>query len=52
LVVIHAGALATSESRTCAGVAVAWDERKRAAAPVTCGVAIEVPLRVAVPEFL
>src|SRR2546428_596646 len=37
-------AFATRASRTCSGVAVGDEPRKTAAAPTTCGVAIEVPL--------
>ena len=42
----------TSASRTWAGVAVGFLARYRAAAPVTCGVAIEVPLIDWVPVLL
>jgi hypothetical protein len=36
---------------TCAGVAFGFTARYSAAAPATCGLAIEVPLRTAVPVF-
>ncbi len=49
-VVIHAAAFATIALQTAAGVAVVFAERYRAAAPVTCGAAMDVPLNVAVPE--
>src|SRR3954447_11695375 len=48
LVTLPVRALATRASRTRAGVAVGLADRYRAAAPVTCGVAIEVPLIVVV----
>src|SRR5262249_31992209 len=45
-------ALLTSESRTCCGVNDGFWASTRAAAPVTCGVAIEVPLIVFVAVSL
>src|SRR5438046_1951960 len=45
-------ALLTSVSRTCAGVKDGFAESTRAEAPVTCGVAIEVPLIVFVAVSL
>src|SRR4051812_33322766 len=45
-------ALATSASRTCCAVAPVWSARYSAAAPATCGVAIEVPLIVFVAVSL
>ena len=42
----------TSESRICCGVAVLFTSSKSAAAPATCGDAIEVPLMVARVELL
>ena len=41
-------ALATSSSRTCAGVQLGLAPRTSAAAPATCGEAIDVPLIVLV----
>ena len=37
---------ATRRSRTCAGVKLGFAESTNAAAPATCGVAIDVPLMV------
>src|SRR6476469_316861 len=51
LVTLLGVALATRASRTCCGVAVGWSARYRAAAPATCGVAIDVPLIVFVPPL-
>ena len=45
-------ALLTSESRTCCGVKVGFWASTRAAAPATCGVAIDVPLMVFVAVSL
>ena len=45
-------ALLTSASRTCCGVRFGFAASSSAAAPVTCGVAIEVPLITAVAESL
>lgn len=39
---------ATRRSVTCCGVRVGWPSSNKAAAPATCGAAIEVPLSVAV----
>lgn len=45
-------ALATSAVATWAGVSVRWSASQRAAAPTTCGVAIEVPEMVLVAVSL
>jgi hypothetical protein len=45
-------AFATRLSRTLAGVAVGFADRISAAAPATCGVAIEVPLILAAARSL
>src|SRR5690348_5739021 len=45
-------ALPVSADATAAGVAVGFADRNSAAAPVTCGVAIEVPLMVFVAVSL
>ena len=44
LVTLFGVALFTRASRTCAGVAVGLALRKSAAAPATCGEAMDVPL--------
>ena len=46
LVILFGVALAFIAAWTAAGVAAGWSARYRAAAPTTCGVAIEVPLIV------
>lgn len=45
-------ALSTSALVTWVGLADGLDDRYSAAAPVTCGVAIEVPVMFAVPPVL
>ena len=52
LVTLFGVALATSWSRTCWGVACGVAPRTSAAAPATCGAAIEVPLMVLVAVSL
>src|SRR5262245_24243440 len=46
LVILFTVALSVSAVPTCAGVASGWSARYSAAAPATCGVAIDVPLMV------
>ena len=52
LVTLFGVALASRCSRTCGGVAVGFAPRTSAAAPATCGVAIDVPLIVLVAVLL
>jgi hypothetical protein len=52
LVTLPEVALEASALATCAGVADGFTDRNSAAAPVTCGVAIEVPLIVFVAVSL
>ena len=52
LITLPLVASATSLSRTCCGVNVGLPDSTRAAAPTTCGVAIEVPLMVLVAVSL
>jgi len=44
-------ALMSIEDKTCEGFIPPFDSKIKAAAPETCGQAMDVPLRVAEPEF-
>ena len=48
LLILPGVAALVSASTTAAGVAVGWPARYSAAAPTTCGVAVDVPLIVLV----